>query len=277
MKGVKAWRAAGTLVIVLVMVGAGLQTWSMAVQQRTSTSRPYDRAIHRVQLETGHASVRLRAGREGHVVVRQSLDWLVRKPVVSAVFEGDVLTVGMHCRLILPLVDVGCGAEIELEVPAGTEVSGSVTSGSVQVEGLSGDVKLELTSGQLLLSDTSGNVSVHATSGLVQGTNLSSPRVAAQVTSGSVQLSFARAPGVVDATATSGSVEMSLPKDSRYAVSSEIGSGNGRIDPGLADSASPNRVHAAVTSGSISIVPGQASSLPPDSSAPTAPSAPSAP
>ncbi|MFF2611968.1 DUF4097 family beta strand repeat-containing protein [Kitasatospora sp. NPDC058046] len=274
MKGVKGWRATGTLVIVLVMIGAGLQTWSMAVQQRTSSSRPYDEEIHRVQLETGPASVRVRAGREGHVVVRQSLDWLVRKPVVSAVFDKGVLTVGMHCRLVLPFVDLGCGAEIELEVPAATEVSGSVTSGSVQVEGLSGDVKLDLTSGQLLLSDTSGNVTVHATSGLVQGTNLSAPRLTAQLTSGSVQLSFARAPREVDATATSGSVEMSLPKDSRYAVSSEVGSGNGRIDPGLADSASPNRVHAAVTSGSISIAPAPASSAP---TAPAAPSASSAP
>ncbi|MFJ7909929.1 DUF4097 family beta strand repeat-containing protein [Kitasatospora sp. NPDC096204] len=259
MKGARAWRAAGTVVIVLVMIGAGLQTWSMAVQQRTSTSRPYDRAIHRLQLETGNASVLVRAGREGHVVVRQSLDWLVRKPVVSTVFDGDVLTVGLHCRLVLPLSDLGCGAEIELEVPAATEVSGSVGSGSVRVEGLSGDVRMELTSGQLLLSDTSGNVSVHGTSGMVQGTNLSMSRVAAQFTSGTVQLGFARTPREVDATATSGSVELTLPKDSRYAVSSEIGSGNGRIDPVLADSASPNRLHAAVTSGTITVVPSTSS------------------
>ncbi|MFD0403924.1 DUF4097 family beta strand repeat-containing protein [Kitasatospora sp. NPDC127116] len=272
MKGAKRWRAAGTVVIVLVMIGAGLQTWSMAVQQRTSTSRPYDVAIHRLQLETGNASVKVRAGREGHVVVRQSLDWLVRKPVVSTVFDGDVLTVGMHCRLVLPFVDVGCGAEIELEVPAATEVSGSVGSGSVQVEGLSGDVRMELTSGQLLLFDTSGNVSAHATSGQVRGTNLSTRRVTARVGSGSVQLGFAKAPREVDATATSGSVELTVPKDSRYAVSSEIGSGSGRIDTGLADSSSPNRLHAAVTSGSITVVP--ASSEPPEPAEPADPAEP---
>ncbi|MFF2543510.1 DUF4097 family beta strand repeat-containing protein [Kitasatospora sp. NPDC058063] len=272
MKGAKGWRVAGTVVIVLVMLGAGLQTWSMAVQQRTSTSRPYDVAIHRLQLETGSASVKVRAGREGHVVVRQSFDWLVRKPVVSTVFDGGVLTVGMSCRLALPFVDVGCGAEIELEVPAATEVSGSVGSGSVLVEGLSGDVRMELTSGQLLLSDTSGNVSVHATSGQVRGTNLSTRRVTAQVGSGSVQLGFAKAPREVDATATSGSVELTLPRGSRYAVSSEIGSGNGRIDTGLVDSASPNRLHAAVTSGSITVVPASSEPLePPESADPAEP------
>ncbi|MFF4378692.1 hypothetical protein [Kitasatospora sp. NPDC001547] len=255
MKGTKGWRVTGTVVIVLVMIGAGLQTWSMAVQQRTSTSRPYDVAIHRVHLETGSASVRVRAGRDGHVVVRQSLDWLVRKPVVSAVVVDGVLDVSMRCRLILPFTGAGCGAEIELEVPAATEVSGSVGSGSVQVEGLSGAVRMELTSGRLLLSDTSGDVTVQATSGLVQGTDLGSRRVTARVGSGSVTLGFAGVPRAVDATATSGSVEMTVPKDSRYAFSSEVGSGHGRIDPVLADSASPNRVHAAVTSGSISINP----------------------
>lgn len=252
---VRGWRAVGTVVIVLVMLGAGLQTWSMAVQQRTSTTRPYDETIHRLQLETGSASVRVRAGREGHVVVRQSLDWLVRKPVVSTVFDGGVLTVGMRCRQVLPFADFGCGAEIELEVPAATEVSGSVGSGSVRVEGLSGDVRMELTSGQLLLVDTSGDVSAQATSGQVVGTNLSTRRVAARVVSGSVHLGFAKAPREVDATAASGSVELTVPKGSRYAVSSEVGSGNGRIDPQLADPASPNRVHAAVTSGSITVLP----------------------
>ncbi|MFD4654075.1 DUF4097 family beta strand repeat-containing protein [Kitasatospora sp. NPDC058444] len=260
--GVKGWRLTGTVVIVLVMLGAGLQTWAMAVQQRTSTTRPYDVAIHGVHLETGSASVRVRAGRDGPVVVHQSLDWLVRKPVVSAIVVDGVLNVSMRCRQVLPFADFGCGAEIELEVPAATELSGSVGSGSVQVEGLSGDVRMELTSGQLLLFDTSGDVSAHATSGQVRGTGLSMRRVTAKVGSGSVNLGFAKAPRDVDATATSGSVELTVPKGSRYVVSSEIGSGNGRIDPQLADPAGPNRVHAAVTSGSITVVPSASASEP---------------
>jgi hypothetical protein len=253
--GVKAWRVTGTLAMVLVMLGAGLQTWSMAAQQRTSTTRPYDREIHRVRLETGSAQVRVHPGRDGHVVVHQRLDWLVRKPVVSATFADDVLTVGVHCRKVLPFADFGCGAEIDLEVPAATEVTGSVGSGSVSVEGLSGAVRMELTSGELLLVDTSGEVYAHATSGLVQGTNLSARKVDAATTSGSVQLYFAKAPYDVNAVATSGSVTMSLPKESRYAFTSEVGSGSGGIDPLLADSASPNRIHAAVSSGSVSIYP----------------------
>ncbi|MFE4975616.1 DUF4097 family beta strand repeat-containing protein [Kitasatospora sp. NPDC056651] len=263
MWGVRAWRVTGTVVVVLVMIGAGLQTWSMGVRQRTTSSHPYDIEIHRVQLSTGNASVKVRAGRERHVVVHQRLDWMLRKPVVSATVVDGVLDVSMHCRLILPVVDFGCGAEIELEVPAATEVTGSVGSGTVRVEGLSGPVRLELTSGQLLLSDTSGDVTVRATSGLVQGDNLSAKRVTARMVSGTVNLNFARPPGEVNAASVSGSVEMTLPKDSRYAFSSEIGSGNGHIEPLLQDPASPNRVHTEVVSGSISIG-ASASTAPPE-------------
>ncbi|MFI9364663.1 DUF4097 family beta strand repeat-containing protein [Kitasatospora sp. NPDC053057] len=255
MDGAKAWRVTGTLAVVLVMLAAGLQTWSLVAQQQTTTTKPYNVVIHQVRLETGSASVRVHAGREGHVVVSQRLDWMVRKPVVSATFDGDVLTVGMHCRLVLPIADFGCGAEIELEVPAATEVTGSVSSGSVSVEGLSGSVRMHLTSGQLSLVGTSGEVWAQTTSGSVQGTDLSAQRVTAATNSGSMELYFTKAPHAVDARATSGSLTMTVPKGSRYAFSSEVGSGSGQIDPGLADTASPDTIHAAVTSGSVSINP----------------------
>ncbi|MDH6705473.1 hypothetical protein P3T27_002183 [Kitasatospora sp. MAA19] len=251
----KAWRVTGTLSIVLVMIGGGLQTWAMVVQQRTTSVKPYDVSIHKVKLDTGSASVRVRAGREGHVVVRQNLDWMVRKPVVSTTVDGDVLTVGMRCRQILPFADFGCGAQIELEVPAATEVSGAVSSGFVEVDGLSGDVRMDLTSGELRLIGTSGEVDAHATSGMVQGIDLSAERVNAEVGSGSVELDFAKAPHSVDTRTTSGSVRMSLPKDTHYAFTGESGSGSRSIDANLADASSPNRIHASVGSGSIRIGP----------------------
>ncbi|MEU9045880.1 MULTISPECIES: DUF4097 family beta strand repeat-containing protein [unclassified Kitasatospora] len=252
----KAWRVTGTLAAVLVMAVGGLQTWATAAQQQSNSTRSYDDVtIHRLTLETGSASVKVRVGRESRVVVHQRLDWMVRKPVVSTVLADGVVTVGVHCRQILPVADVGCGADLELEVPAATEVTGSVDSGSVQVEGLSGNVDLRLTSGELLLVDTSGDVKAHATSGLIQSADLSARRVEAQTTSGSMELHFAKAPQQVDTRSTSGSLTMTLPKGSRYAFSSDIGSGSGRIDPQLADSGSPNRIHATVTSGSITINP----------------------
>ncbi|WP_030233572.1 DUF4097 family beta strand repeat-containing protein [Streptomyces sp. NRRL S-350] len=260
MGAVKAWRVTGTLATVLVVIGGGLQTWSVVAQQHATASRAYEGvAVHRLKLDTGSASVRVRPGREGRVVVHQRLTWMVRKPVVSTVFADGLATVGVRCRQVLPVADFGCDAAIEVEVPASTEVSGSVGSGSVRVEGLSGSVRMDLSSGELLLVDTSGDVSAHATSGHIQGDGLIARRVEAQTTSGAMDLNFARAPQEVTTSATSGSLTMTLPRDSRYAFSSEVGSGSGGIDPQLADSDSPNRIHASVTSGSISIRPSEPS------------------
>ncbi|MFJ3215157.1 DUF4097 family beta strand repeat-containing protein [Kitasatospora sp. NPDC086801] len=254
--GRKAWWTTGTLALAIVMIGGGLQTWAMVVQQRTTSTQPYNVTIHKLRLDTGSASVRVRAGRDGHVVVRQNLDWMVRKPSVSTTFDGDVLTVGMECRQILPFADFGCGAQIELEVPAGTDVSGQLSSGSVEVRGLSGAVRMDLTSGALNLIGTSGEVYAHVTSGMVQGTDLSSERVDTETTSGSVDLAFSKAPRAVDTRSTSGSVKLTLPRDSRYGFSGDVGSGSRHVDPSLADSASPNRIHGSVTSGSITVEAG---------------------
>ncbi|MFD8754683.1 DUF4097 family beta strand repeat-containing protein [Kitasatospora sp. NPDC059577] len=251
----RAWRVTGTLAAVLVVLGAGVQTWSVVAQQQSTGSRSYDVPVHRLKLETGSASVKVRAGRADHVVIGQRLDWTVRKPVVSSIVVDGLLTVGVRCRSVLPVVDFGCGAEIEVEVPEATEVSGSVGSGSVRVEGLSGNVDVELGSGELLLVGTSGDVTAHATSGLIRGEDLSARRVDAETTSGAMELAFTKAPQQVETRATSGSVTMTLPRNSRYAFSSDVGSGTGRIDPELADSDSPNRIHATATSGSITIDP----------------------
>ncbi|MFF7988323.1 DUF4097 family beta strand repeat-containing protein [Kitasatospora xanthocidica] len=251
----KAWRVTGTVATVLVVIGAGLQTWSLVAQQESTSSRSYDVPVHRLKLQTGSASVKVRAGRADHVVVGQRLDWTVRKPVVSSVIVDGLLTVGVQCRPVLPVADFGCGAEIEVEVPAATEVSGSVGSGAVRVEGLSGNVDVELGSGELLLVDTSGDVTARATSGLIRGVDLSARRVDVRTTSGAMELSFAKAPQQVETRATSGSVTVTLPRNSRYAFSSDVGSGTGRIDPQLADSDSPNHIHATATSGSITIDP----------------------
>ncbi|MER7755741.1 DUF4097 family beta strand repeat-containing protein [Kitasatospora sp. NPDC097643] len=253
MRGAKTWRLLGTVTAVLLVIGGGSQTWAMVVQQRSVAERPYDVSIRKLKLDTGNASVRVRPGREGRVVVRQQLDWTIRKPVVSAVFEGDELTLGLQCRLVLPFVDLGCGAQIELEVPAGTDVSGQFGSGSVDVEGLSGNVRLEGTSGAAQLSGLSGEVYAHLTSGLVKGEDLSSARVDAATTSGAVELAFTRAPHAVDVSTTSGSVTMTVPKGGRYAFSGEAGSGSRHIDPELADGSSPNSIRAEVISGSLRI------------------------
>ncbi|MQS12124.1 DUF4097 domain-containing protein [Streptomyces kaniharaensis] len=255
-RGRKAWRITGTLAIVFVMVMGGAQTFALVAQQETSTAKSYDNVtVHKLQLATGSASVRVRPGRENRVVVRKSLKWMTRKPDVSTAFEGDVLTVGVACRQPLPML--GCSAEIELEVPPATEVSGAVASGSVEVTDLTGDVRLDATSGALYLRRLSGEVHAQSTSGLVEGSELTSARVDARSTSGAVELGFVRVPHAVDVSTVSGSVTMTVPKDSQYRLTGTAGSGSRSIEAALGNSSSPDSIRASVESGSLRIVYGK--------------------
>ncbi|MEE1787899.1 DUF4097 family beta strand repeat-containing protein [Streptomyces sp. SP17BM10] len=246
------WRIIGSLSLAFVLVMGASQTLGLVARQQTTAEKTYDHVVVRkLQLATGSASVRVRAGEDGRVVVRRNLNYTFRAPRFSTVIEGDVLSVAVSCRQPLPFL--GCGAEIELDVPQGTEVSGSVDSGSVDVADLSGEVRLDATSGALYLRRLSGEVRARTTSGMVEGTELTAARVEASTTSGSVELDFVRAPHAVDVSTSSGSATMTLPKGSRYAFSGQVGSGSRSIDPDLADASSPDSLHASVTSGSLRI------------------------
>ncbi|MFD7906530.1 DUF4097 family beta strand repeat-containing protein [Kitasatospora sp. NPDC059722] len=246
------WRIIGSLSLAFLLVTAVSQTLGLVARQQKTEQKTYDHVVVRkLQLATGSASVQVRAGKDDRVVVRRNLNYTFRAPQVSTVIEGDVLVVGVSCRQPLPFLS--CGAEIELEVPQGTGVTGSVDSGSVDVADLSGEVRLDATSGALYLRRLSGEVHTRTTSGMVQGTELGSGRVEASSTSGSVELDFVRAPHAVDVSTTSGSATMTLPKGSRYAFSGQVGSGSRSVDPNLSDASSPDSLRASVASGSLRI------------------------
>lgn len=247
----RAWRITGSLAVALVMLIGASQTWGLVARRQTTAERTYDHAVRKLQLAAGSASVLVRAGKEGQVVIRRNLDYTFRAPQVSTEIEGDVLLVSVSCRGLLSFF--GCGAQIELDVPPATEVTGSVGSGSVDVSDLAGEVRLDATSGALYLRRLSGEVRTRTTSGMVQGTELTSARVEARTTSGSVELDFVRAPHAVDVSTTSGSATMTLPKGSRYAFSGQVGSGSRSVDPDLSDASSPDSLHASVSSGSLLI------------------------
>ncbi|MFB7474638.1 hypothetical protein [Kitasatospora sp. NPDC056184] len=253
-RGRRGWRVLGTLTVAVVLVVGAVQTWAVAVQQRTRSELTYPVAVTKVRLDTGTATVRIRPGQEGRVVVRQYLNWMVRMPVVSALFEQDQLDVRMHCNQVLPVSDFGCGAVIELDVPPGIAVTGKMSSGSIDIAGVAGEINLLSTAGEVLLADVSGPVTVRTTSGSVRGSRLTSPSVNAAATSGSMELGFAAAPLGVDIGVTSGSVVLGLPRGSRYDFDGGASPlARGGIDPTLADRSSPNKIRISVSSGSVSV------------------------
>ncbi|WP_031068001.1 DUF4097 family beta strand repeat-containing protein [Streptomyces sp. NRRL WC-3742] len=248
----RIWRITGVVTVLVVLVTGAGQTLAVVAKQERVEDTVYPVAVHRIQLVTGSASVRIRPGSDGQVLLTKTLDWTVSEPKVKVdVSAAGVMNVDVQCRRQLSFYN--CGAQIDLKVPPGVEVGGLVTSGSVELEDLTGPVALEGTSGAINLNRLTGPVHARTTSGMVQGSELKSNRVEATSDSGSVQLDFATAPANVNATTNSGSVTVTLPRDSHYRINSRTGSGSSQIDGSLGDASSPNSLVAAVGSGSLQI------------------------
>ncbi|MBO1416975.1 DUF4097 family beta strand repeat-containing protein [Streptomyces sp. FH025] len=251
MRAARIWRLTGVVAVVFVLVMGAGQTLSLVARQQRTEETEYPEAVHRLRLETGSAYVRIKTGADGRVLLRKTLDWMVSEPEVRTGVVDGVMDVGVTCRRTPPFYN--CGAQIELEVPPGTEVTGEVTSGSVEVDGLTGPVHLEGTSGAIYLRRLSGEVHARTTSGMVQGTELDSERVDVGSGSGAVDLGFAGAPREVSVSTGSGLVTVTVPRGSHYRISGRTGSGSSSIDPALGDASSPNSLVAEVGSGELKI------------------------
>ncbi|MFE3113445.1 DUF4097 family beta strand repeat-containing protein [Kitasatospora indigofera] len=252
-RGLRVWRLVGGLVMAVVLVLSGSQAMGVLVRQHTVRDKTYALAARELVLDTTGAEVRIEPGLPGQVLVRSSLDWTLRKPLVAMLWEGDTLKVTVRCDRMLDLGGLGCGVGLDIRVPAATAVTGLSTSGSVEVRGLTGDVRLRSGSGAVVLTGLGGRVTARSGSGSVWGTALASARVEVGTGSGDARLAFARPPDTVTASTTSGELWITVPTGSRYRITGRSASGGRSIDPVLEDPAAPRGIDVSTRSGAVFI------------------------
>ena len=220
----------------IVLIGAGVAIalgWGLgsSVERDTKLTQP----IRSVKLAADSGDVKIRVG-TGAASVHQKLHYNFRSAPNDAFHvEGD--------QLVLESCGRNCSADFEVVVPAGVPVTGSTTSGGVDISGMSsvdvstdsgdakvenvaGLVKLTLDSGSIDLRDV-GGVQAHSDSGDVSGDGLRGP-VDVSSDSGSVELTLAQ-PSDVKVKADSGSVKLRVP-DGSYRVIGGSDSGSRSID-----------------------------------------------
>ena len=233
--GVVAWRVVGGLVAAVVVVLSTGSVISAFTEQRRTTTTSYPQALSKVVVDTGTGSVDLRGGAAGSPVVveRRTRSSLGSSPTSSEAVSGGVLTLNAGCRGF-GMCDVG----YTISVPPGTAVTVTTSTGSIEAAGLDGDLDVTTSTGSIEL-------------GLLR-----SARVAAQASTGSVELVFAAPPQDVRAETSTGSVEVVVPADgSTYAVQSSTSVGSSEVTVPV-DSSSPRRIQAKASTGSVEVRPG---------------------
>jgi hypothetical protein len=150
---------------------------------------------------SGHISV---TGTSGDTVsVTERISYRSTPPDMRNSKAGDRVVLGYRCAD----TDGACGVAYDIRVPPGVAVTATTAMGGIR------------------LSALSGRVVAHTSMGTIIGTGLRMTSAKLSTDMGGVDVSFASAPSVLEASSDDGPVTIAVPATGRYSVSagSELG------------------------------------------------------
>jgi putative adhesin len=252
----RRWFAISGVAFAVLIAAAGgvvalsLHQWMDPAHRHTSTQ--HHGGVSRLTVDSGSGDVTISAAPQGTttVAVTRHLSWNRVAPEVSEKQHGHTLAVSASCPTESHVGFDTCRVSLTIKVPADTSVSAHTDSGDTTVRDLSGAVRLYDGSGNVMMTNLSGPVEVQADSGDVFGTELHSTRVRTADDSGDTTLTFDGVPDSVAVTASSGRVDVSVPRSAEYAVQGKADSGSKDIH--VPDRAgAPHRINLSTSSGDV--------------------------
>jgi len=176
--------------------------------------------ITEIRISGGSGDVAVGSGPAGEVRIDRVVRYRGAEPGKTYRIEGSVLHVETDCG-------PRCGVSYDIHAPAGVAVRGEtnsgdliltdvstvdvrVDSGRVSVTDATGDVKVVATSGDIRAVNVAGNLTADVTSGTIDARGLTGTTTQITATSGDVTLSLGTA-GDVRADVTSGSIDLAVP------------------------------------------------------------------
>lgn len=241
------WIAVALATALAVVTPTGLLAFGRVVQRTSTSMTPYRHVIREVRLDVSSAEVSIGPGSDGEARVYKDLRWGPNKPELTESLVDDILFVTFRCSGP-DWPGAECGADIDVQIPAGARVSAVSGSGRIGVRGVAGDLDLRTGSGEIDVTGARGRLRLLARSGQIRGRALASPKTQADVSSGTLDLRYTEPPGAVDASAGSGTVKIIVPPGSRYRIAGWTGAGNAHLNPAVYDDRSARRI--SVRSGS---------------------------
>lgn len=231
-------RAGAACAVAVLAVTAGCSSVSSSLKQigagphnppaktYTVTSRVTSLSVN----TAGSVTVTGTAG-PGPVTVRESLSYTTTPPATTRAVSGSALTLGYTCKTQLL-----CSVDYDITVPRGTAVHAEARQSSVT------------------LTSLAGPVTAQTFTGLISATGLSSPSAVLKSGAGGINAAFTAAPASLQATATAGSITLSVPGSAVYRVSAHAVVGVTTVKVRRAAS-SPHAITAHSYLGSITISP----------------------
>lgn len=224
----------GAVLALAVVVFGALFLVDLSMSETSTTHRSYD-AVDSVELVAdGDVTV---SAAEGDIEVDVIAHSGLRGPSYSADESAGHLELTHRCGWSIALPR--CSGELEVTLPAGTEVVVRTENGEVVASGLAGDVSLHSDNGRIETTDLGGTLTARTSNGDVDitgsgadvDTSTSNGKIHVVDVGGTVtahssngDVTIASVTGDASATTSNGSVDMSLVGGDIYGETS-----NGRI------------------------------------------------
>lgn len=240
------WVALGAVLIVVGVVGLIVSTSSSGSQDDTLT---FD-GVSELRFDLANSPIVVTAGGE-QAVVEMSATTGVFGGDVTVEQDGATLEIVHECPF---LIGWRCRANFDVTVPAGVNVDGSTSNGSISVTAIEGPISVTTSNGPITIDGTPSTIFARTSNGPITATGLSGENVEVSTSNGRIVLEFDQPPASLRATTSNGAIEVSLPPDAPpYFV--DTSTSNGRVVTDIrTDPTAAGSIVARTSNGNITLV-----------------------
>lgn len=120
-----------------------------------------------------------------------------------------------------------CSVDYTVELPAGVDVRGSTSNGSIELSAV-GEVDVLTSNGRIELEEVAGSVDAETSNGRIIGRDLNGDGVRVSTSNGAIELELGE-PQDVEASTSNGAITLEVPPES-YRVSADTSNGSTDIE-----------------------------------------------
>lgn len=212
--------AGGTVLLGALSVAAGL-----LVETDIST-RAFTGPVTALQVEVDTGNVNIRTGDATSVTTR--VHHAFYNPEPTAELVGGILKVEGNCSGGTFVIGT-CDVDVDVVVPAGTEVVARSDTGDLEVIGVTGGVVAHTSTGDIDVQGIGGATLLTTNTGDINGEDLAGPSHARSDV-GDLDLNFSAAPESLNASTNTGDVLVTVPNDgTRYQVTADSSGGDSKV------------------------------------------------
>ncbi len=150
-------------------------------------------------------------------------DYAGTAPQVTTATSGTTTTVSASCS-------GNCDLHLKITVPAALAVRVQSGAAAILADGLNGALEMHTDAGAITVRHPHGDLSLHSGAGGISLTDAASPKADISTSDGGVDAAFTGTPGAVTIATGAGGVDLRVPADGGYRITTHSTGSTPQVD-----------------------------------------------